>query len=113
MHRTDNGGFVTESICDYCRKPLADDRLMVEGHQGSLVCVQCLTVAYTEVVVAGGGAIAPADATCTMCLESREEPMWQSPVPPNCWICRRCIKQTAGLMVKDPDFKFTKPTTTA
>lgn len=81
---------------------------MVEGHQGSLICDRCLTIAYTELVLAESGT-APAGATCTMCLEERAEIAWQSPMYVEAVACRRCVKQAAGRLHKDPDWDWTKP----
>lgn len=95
--------------CDYCRRSWAEDRPMVEGHRGSLICGQCLTVAYAEVVVQNlGSAVAP-DAVCRMCLEHREGLHWTSPVQETEHICVRCIKQSAGVLVKDKESGWKKP----
>ncbi len=94
--------------CDFCRRGWADDRPMVEGHQGSLVCGPCLTVAYTEVVLRRASS-APPGTKCTMCLEDRDETMWRSPAHEEAVICDRCIKQAAGRLVKDPECNWKKP----
>ena len=36
----------TDFLCDYCGNTWSDDRPMVEGHRGSLVCARCLSLAY-------------------------------------------------------------------
>jgi len=95
--------------CDFCRRSWAEDRPMVEGHRGSLICGQCLTVAYTEVVVQAVGSAVPPDATCRMCLEHREGLHWTSPLHETEHICLRCIKQSAGVMVKDKESGWKKP----
>lgn len=100
-------------ICDFTGKAWDGSFPMVEGHQGSLICGDALRVAYTEVVLLGQGSM-PTGTTCTMCLEQRDEPGWQSPVhtgerEQGACICRRCIRQSATKLEKDPDWGWTKP----
>lgn len=93
---------------------------MVEGHKGSLVCSQCLTLAFDELWNRGGGerpekvaADAPAQAvaaaTCVMCLEQRDEPYWHSPAHPESGICKRCTKQAVVMLERDPDAEWKRP----
>lgn len=100
-------------ICDFTGKAWDGTFPMVEGHQGSLICGDALRVAFTEVVLLGQGSM-PTGATCAMCLEQRDEPGWQSPVPvgpheSGAAICRRCIRQSATKLEKDPDWGWKKP----
>jgi hypothetical protein len=95
-------------VCDFCRNHFADDRPMVEGHKGSLICSHCLTVAYTALIHLGDGAEL-AGTGCTMCLEDRREAQWASPTHPDAHVCVRCIKQAAGVLCRDPDFGWKKP----
>ena len=95
--------------CDFCLSGWSEDRPMVEGHQGSLVCSSCLTIAYAEAVV-HKQRNAPAGMACTMCLEERPDLAWVSPLREEAAICVRCIKQAAGRLVKDPDTDWAKPT---
>ncbi|MEO1007186.1 MAG: hypothetical protein AAFX79_01310 [Planctomycetota bacterium] len=100
-------------VCDFTGRTWDGTFPLVEGHQGSLICGDALAVAYTEVVLHGQSSM-PQGATCTMCLEVREEPGWQSPVPvgdrdTGAVICRRCIRQSATRLHKDADWTWTKP----
>jgi hypothetical protein len=94
--------------CDFCRRPWAEDRPMVEGHQGSLVCGKCLALAYADLVLAGGGH-EHSGLKCTMCLEERAGEQWASPAYPDARICRRCIKQSATVLEKDEESGWKRP----
>lgn len=107
MHKTDAAGFVEYSECDYC-SARADDRVMVEGHQGSLICLNCLSIAYAEVVGAGVAAAMEPDEVCMMCLEERKQPHWGSPVTGK-KVCLRCIKQSATVLEKDKGLGWARP----
>lgn len=107
MHQTRPDGTVIASLCDFCRASFADEA-MIEGHQGSLICLKCLSAAYTDVVLAGGGAEL-AGSACTMCLEERKQPQWASPLHPEARICLRCIKQSATALEKDPEMGWRRP----
>ncbi len=95
--------------CDFCRRSWADDLPMVEGHQGSLICARCLTVAYTTLVVSEDAPLPKGGATCTLCLEERTQPEWRSPLHDEAVVCLRCVKQSATTLEKDPDFGWKKP----
>lgn len=99
---------VSDFLCDFCGRTWNGAFPMVEGHQGSLICGGCLTVAFSETAIAGTD-MAPAGATCTMCLEEREDPMWASAAREGAYACRRCLKQGAGRLHTDPDWDWSKP----
>lgn len=108
---------MADVLCDFCHQHWTDDRPMVEGHQGACICGKCLTISYREVVLDEADS-APSGFKCLMCLEGVEdrqalkrgdEPGWQSPMYPEAIICRRCIKQSAGVLHKDPDIEWRKP----
>lgn len=98
---------MSDMLCDFCGSEWTDERPMVEGHHGSCLCGGCLTVAYTELVLHKGGDAADG-FKCVLCLEIREDPGWQSPASEAC-VCRRCVKQSAGVLVKDKDNEWAKP----
>jgi hypothetical protein len=90
---------------------------MVEGHHGSCICGNCLTIAYT-IVVLHDRSTAPADFTCTMCLEKNadreaekraDNTGWQSPMHDGAIICRRCVKLAGGTLHKDAESNWRKP----
>lgn len=111
MHRpgTDPANVqMADILCDFCRTPWTDELPVVEGHRGSAICGRCLRIAYTELVLNHLDA-APPDYTCTLCLEQRPDPAWQSPMHEAAVICKRCTKQAAGILHKDKDHAWTKP----
>lgn len=112
MHRTNPDGTVIESLCDYCLTKFdqsdPEQPPMIEGHQGALICLRCLSVAYAEVV----GLLAGHEhsgSKCTMCLEDRKQPQWASPMADQTRICLRCIKQASTAIEKDPDVDWKRP----
>lgn len=110
MHSTDAAGQVIQSRCDFCDrlwKPDGDE-IMIEGHQGSLICLKCLSAAYRAVVLTKlddqlSGKL------CRMCLEEREQSEWESPMNSDARICLRCIKQSATALEKDPESGWVRP----
>ncbi len=86
---------------------------MVEGHQGSLVCSSCLTLAYLHVHAGptgeGEGAADPAGPTCRMCLEARPGSRWESPLDATAVICRRCVRQSTVMLERDEECGWKRP----
>ena len=95
--------------CDFCHSPWSEERPMVEGHKGSLICGACLRVAYTEVVLGGGG-VGPRDGVgCTLCLQTNDTLHWQSPIDDCAVVCRSCIESSARTFEKDPGTRWQTP----
>jgi len=95
--------------CDFCHSPWSEDRPMIEGHKGSLVCVSCLTLAWRQVVLGDAGTGPESGAECRMCLQTNDVPYWQSPVDPEALICRECVERAARTLEKDPDVAWEAP----
>lgn len=110
MHKTNPDGTLLSSHCDFCGRDwdLDGTEVMIEGHQGSLICTRCLSTAYADVVLAQGG-FENQDKQCTMCLEERSQPEWESPLVENSRICLRCIKQASTALEKDPESGWKRP----
>lgn len=97
-------------LCDFCHQPWSGDRPMVEGHRGSLICANCLSIAYTEIIHLNLGSPVDKETKCLLCLEhGRDDPHWRSPAFEEAVACRRCLKQSAGVLHKDPDSAWKKP----
>ncbi len=112
MHRSgidENNVKPEDILCDFCGNTAwANDVPCVEGHQGSIVCGNCLSVAYSELVLAKAGE--PTKEKCRMCLEHRDEPVWNGAIEPIASICRRCTKQSSAVLNKSKQWDWAKPT---
>lgn len=106
MHRTQADGTVISSHCDYCDAKF-EDEAMVEGHQGSLICMKCLRTAFVELKSLKGGS-ENAGKKCRMCLEERGESQWESPMT-GATICTRCTTMAYRALEKDPESGWTRP----
>ncbi|MGD9692509.1 MAG: hypothetical protein AB7G17_10850 [Phycisphaerales bacterium] len=95
--------------CDFCRRAWAEDLPMVEGHQGSLICGKCLSVAYSEVGRTEDAGSSGEGGKCVMCLEEKEGPLWRSVMDEGKAICRRCVRQSAGMLEKDGETGWERP----
>ena len=95
-------------LCDFCGVAAwAADKPCVEGHQGSIVCGDCLSKAYVAIILHGESS--KTGYKCRMCLEHREESVWLGEIKPIAPICKRCIKQAAGALTKSKAWSWIKP----
>jgi hypothetical protein len=104
MHNTDGDGN-DFFLCDYCHSPWAEERAMVEGHRGSLICARCLTLAFQTLVLDEQGA----PGECALCLQYRDEPCWPSPLDEAVVACYRCVTQSARILEKDAESGWKAP----
>ncbi|MFM1936277.1 MAG: hypothetical protein RI990_1236 [Planctomycetota bacterium] len=103
---------MSDVMCDFCAREWSDTLPMVEGHQGSCICGECLAAAYRALVLADDSTgPAPQAVECTLCLERREGPTWTAAPAGGAAAsaCRRCVKQSAAVLQKDPDLGWRKP----
>jgi len=96
-------------LCDFCERCYAPDRPMVEGHRGSLICGQCLSVAFAALWYAKTGLEAPKGEVCMLCLAENGDPIWRSPLREEKFVCKRCAKQSAVMFERDPDSGWKRP----
>ncbi|MDP7029318.1 MAG: hypothetical protein QF733_03765 [Phycisphaerales bacterium] len=93
-------------LCDFCGAAAwAAGKACVEGHRGSLICGDCLSNAYRSVVLRQDEL---PSAECVLCLEVREEPAWRGRRA-EAAACRRCIKQSAGVLHTSRHWDWVKP----
>ena len=97
---------MSDVLCDFCGREWSDALPMVEGHQGACICGDCLREAYRALVLAEPPAGEP--ARCTLCLEERADPSWESGRGPG-RACRRCIRQSAAVLQKDAGTGWRRP----
>jgi hypothetical protein len=98
-------------LCNFCHRPWDPDdpaRPLVEGHHGSHACGECLAIAYLATVIEGRDDREKGVA-CTMCLVEPDTAYWRSPEFPDARICQACIKRSAGVLEKDGDYAWKRP----
>ncbi|MBM4112778.1 MAG: hypothetical protein FJ253_05295 [Phycisphaerae bacterium] len=94
----------TDFLCDFCERPWSERTPFIEGHHGSCICGDCLSLAIVE--RRGGGTAS--SGSCTMCLEHREDLRWRSPRR-DASICDRCIDQATTVFGKDRSIDWSPP----
>ena len=99
---------LTDFLCDFCAREWDGAFPLVEGHEGSLICGDCLRDAYRALVLNGDSEAVEPTVACTLCLEDRES-TWRSPKRHEGVACLRCVKQSAGRLHKDEDWEWCKP----
>ncbi len=111
MHRPGsdtNNMRMEDFLCDFCRRAWDGSFAMVEGHQGSLICGDCLAAAYRALVI-DDTPTAPAGYSCTMCLEERPQPGFTGPAHAGAVICPRCCRQSATRLEKEMEGAWKRP----
>ena len=105
MQRTENKLIVIS--CDFCGVDWDEVIPMVEGHHGSILCLDCLKLGLAK------NAPQAEPFQCTLCLQHRiastaaYRPSPLAPTAnPNAYACISCIKQTARAFDKDPDIDW-------
>ena len=99
----------SDFLCDFCGRTWDGESPVVEGHRGSLICGDCLAAAYRALVLNSQNSAA-AGYQCRLCLENRPDPGWIHAANPDAAACVRCIRQSAGVLAKDKDYNWTRPT---
>ena len=102
MQRTIDDGIVI--ACDFCGTEWDQVRPMIEGHRGSILCLDCLRLAESEM------AAGPDPFKCTLCLRDlpQDVPSWrhrQKPqaANPDAALCADCLKQATRAFADDPE----------
>ena len=113
----ENNVQMSDVLCDFCHVEWTEDRPMIEGHRGSCICGNCLSIAYREVILHRDNPAGEA-YRCVLCLESEQdraaidrggEAGWRSPMYEDAAICQRCIKLASGSLHKDRESGWRKP----
>lgn len=98
MQRSEDGGIVIS--CDFCGTDWDEVRPMIEGHHGSVLCLECLKVAIHQAASGEG------KYRCTLCLRENIPatlPRWSNPARPAACACEECLIQAAKAFSRDPD----------
>ena len=98
MQRQDPDGIVL--LCDFCRRDWDGQEPMIEGHHGSIMCLECLKFALKE-QVAG-----TEKYKCTLCLRFNIPgtlPHWSNAAHAEATVCQECIYQAARAFSRNPD----------
>lgn len=101
MQRTENGFIIIS--CDYCGTDWDEVKPMIEGHRGSVLCLNCLKVALTDLQPAAERFF------CNLCVREHipaGTPRWTSPAR-GTHACESCVKQAAVAFSRDPDVDWT------
>lgn len=107
MQRHEDGGIVIS--CDFCGTDWDEVRAMVEGHKGSVLCLDCLEKAMADAQPAEQ----PFD--CALCLMKKDAGVrcWQHPSPApspglnaQAELCWDCVRLAAKTFHKDKEVDF-------
>ncbi len=106
MQREEPDGVVIS--CDFCGTDWDGEAAMVEGHHGSVICLECLKKALAEAAPGEG------KYKCTLCLRFNippAMPRWSHAARPQALVCQDCLHQAAKAMSKAPhvDWQWQKP----
>ena len=101
MQREDPEGIVI--VCDFCRRDWDGVEPMIEGHHGSILCLECLKLALRD------QELSTDKYNCTLCLRFNIPgtlPRWINPAHPEAIVCQECLYQAARAFSRNPDVEF-------
>lgn len=102
MQREEPEGIVIS--CDFCRRDWDGQEAMIEGHHGSILCLQCMKAALVE------QAVGEEKFKCTLCLRFNIPgmlPHWGNKAHPDAVVCQECLYQAARAFSRNKDVDFT------
>jgi len=105
MQREDPEGIVI--VCDFCRRDWDGVEPMIEGHHGSILCLECCKAALRE------QAVHEDKYKCTLCLRFNipgAVPRWSNAAHPGggeAIVCQECLYQAARAFSRNEDVEFT------
>ena len=97
MQREEPEGIII--FCDFCRRDWDGQEAMIEGHHGSILCMQCMKQAIIEQAVGEG------KYKCNLCLRFNippELPRWSHADHPEGIVCQECLYQAARTFSRTP-----------
>ena len=104
MQRNESNGGVVIS-CDFCGTDWDEVLPMIEGHRGSVICLECFKQAHADLTEQAG------EFQCTLCIREnlpQDLPRWKPDDPSaqadrQAIVCGDCIQQAAGAFDRDQD----------
>ena len=102
MQREEPDGIVIS--CDFCKRDWDGAEAMIEGHHGSILCLECLKRALAE------QATGTEKYKCTLCLRFNIPgaiPSWRNAGVSEAIVCQECFYQAARTFSRNPDVDFT------
>lgn len=100
MQRTEDNGVIIS--CDFCGTDWDEIKPMIEGHHGSVLCLECLGKALKHATTQDG------EYRCTLCLREglpASLPRWQD-LDSQAVACMDCLHQAAKAFDRDPDVNW-------
>ena len=97
MQRNEADGIIIS--CDFCGTDWDGQAAMVEGHHGSVICLNCVKKAL-EVAAVGEDKY-----ECTLCLRHNipaSLPRWTNQPKFSAVVCQECLHQAAKALSKAP-----------
>ena len=101
MQREDPDGIII--VCDFCRRDWDGAEPMIEGHHGSVLCLECLKKALEE------QRTGTEKYKCTLCLRFNIPPtlpQWSNAEHPEAIACQECLYQAAKAFSRNPDVQW-------
>lgn len=102
MQREEPEGIVI--VCDFCHRDWDGQEPMIEGHHGSILCLECLKVALVE------QGMREEKYKCTLCLRFNlppAMPRWSNRAHPEAIVCQECLYQAARGFSRNPEVPWT------
>jgi len=107
QRNTDEGVILACDFCGATWTPDGSGRPMIEGHRGSILCLDCLSRAVAEAIESA------APFNCTLCTQEVQPPMkvWEHPQKPaeanaEAALCWDCTQQADRAFSKDADVQW-------
>lgn len=98
MQRNEDGGIVIS--CDFCGADWDEVKPMIEGHRGSVLCLECLKLARPK--------LAPSDTAfeCRLCIQEKPAGTmsWSGTAiggAPAARVCKPCVEQATRAFTKE------------
>src|SRR5215471_13883877 len=102
MQRIEDNALIVS--CDFCATDWNGAAPVIEGHRGSIICLECLKRALGEMKHGEG------KFNCVLCLRegiAENVDRWEHQNRPGVFACKSCVLQAADVFDRDPDVEWT------